>query len=349
LNRVSVIIPSWNGQDLLGPCLDSLYRQHFQDFDVILVDNGSSDGSVPFVEQNFPQVTVIRLGENRGFSAAVNAGIAACSCPYVCLLNNDTEVDARWLGELIAALDQNPDAGSLASKILFYGDQQTVNSAGDEFSFFGVAYQRRWKRGDTDLFSQKRYVFSACAAAALYRREIFDRIGLFDEFFFAYQEDVDFGFRAQLAGYRCLFVPGAVVYHKYHQTSSRIADYCFYLKERNKYFVLIKNLPAKFFLLCLPLFLSYEALAFLQAIRFRHVHGYFRARRDALRCLPRFLKDRRRIQNQRRAGDAYLFKTIRFCEPILILFYRPLRAFACRFRSLIGRESAIAISDRMEN
>ena len=119
----SVIIPNWNGQELLGPCLQSLYRQEFDDFQTILVDNGSTDGSVGFVRENFPQVTIISFAENRGFSAAVNAGIRASDARYVGLLNNDTEVDALWLRELVAALDSNPQLGSVASKVLFHSDQ----------------------------------------------------------------------------------------------------------------------------------------------------------------------------------------------------------------------------------
>jgi len=334
LKRVSVIIPNWNGKELLGPCLESLYRQEFDDFETILVDNGSSDGSVVFVEKAFPQVAIVRLEENRGFSAAVNAGIAASSTPYVCLLNNDTEVDRRWLNTLVNALAADSQAGSAASKVLFYSDPLSVNSAGDEFSFFGVAYQRRLMQGDTDLFNQGRYVFSACGAAALYRRELFERIGLFDESFFAYQEDVDIGFRSQLAGYRCLYVPAAVVYHKYHKTSSKVADLWMHLRERNKYFVLIKNMPAKFCFLCLPFFLLHEALGLVQAVRLRHIKVYFTARRDVWRYLPQLLRSRRQIQSQRVVDDAYLLGIMNFCEPLRVLFYRPFHAFVSRLRTL---------------
>jgi GT2 family glycosyltransferase len=347
LKRVGVIIPNWNGRDLLGPCLESLYRQEFQDFHTIVVDNGSSDESIPFVREHYPQVTVIRFEENRGFSAAVNAGIAASGSPYICLLNNDTEVDRLWLGNLVKALAADPQAGSAASKVLFFSDPSSVNSAGDEFSLFGVAYQRRLTRGDTDLFNKTQYVFSACGAAALYRRELFEKIGLFDESFFAYQEDVDLGFRLQLAGYRCRFVPDAVVYHKYHMTSSKVTNLWMYLRERNKYFVLIKNLPAIFFLLCLPLFLLHEAFGLSQAIWRRHIKVYFTARRDVCHYLPQLLRSRRQIQRHRLAGDAYLFRIMTFREPLRVLFYRPLRAFACRFRTLFRGKMTGDGSDRV--
>lgn len=344
-----MIIPNWNGRDLLGPCLDSVFRQEFTDFEVIVIDNGSSDDSVAFVHERFPQVTIIPLEENRGFSEAVNSGIAASTSPYVCLLNNDTEVDPSWLGAIVTALEANPQAGSAASKILFHSDPETVNSAGDEFSLFGVAYQRRLTQGDAALFTDERYVFSACAAAALYRRELFEQVGLFDEFFFAYQEDVDLGFRAQLVGYLCLFVPGAIVYHKYHQTSVKIADFCAYLKERNKYFVLIKNLPLRILVLCLPLFVFYEVFAFMLAVKSRHVHAYCKARWDAWRYLPRILKSRRQIQRQRLVGDKDLLRIMKFREPVRILFYRPARTFFLRLQALLGRPGSMNISKRMEN
>lgn len=318
---MTVVIPNWNGKDLLGPCLKSLYLQQFDDFETILVDNGSNDESVSFVEKNFPQVAIIRLEENCGFSAAVNAGISASSSPYICLLNNDTEVDQLWLKEIVAAIDANPNVGSAASKIVFFSDPRTVNSAGDEFSLFGVAYQRRLRRGDGDLFSEPQYVFSACAAAALYRRELFENVGLFDETFFAYQEDVDLGFRSQLAGYRCLFVPTAIVYHKYHATSSRNSNLWFYLRERNKYFVLIKNLSGKLLLLCLPLVLLQEVFSFFEAVWRGHIAAYWRARRDLWSYLPHMLRERRRIHKTQAVNDSYIWRIMSFKEPFRILFY----------------------------
>jgi GT2 family glycosyltransferase len=322
LKRVSVIIPNWNGRDLLGPCLESLYRQQFDDFETVLVDNGSTDGSISFVEQNFPQVAIVRFSENRGFSAAVNAGISASASPYVCLLNNDTEVDPRWLGTLVQALAADVQAGSAASKVLYFSDPHSVNSAGDEFSLFGVAYQRRLMPGDTDLFNQGRYVFSACGAAALYRRELFDKVGLFDEAFFAYQEDVDLGFRAQLLGYRCLFVPKAIVYHKYQMTSSRVSGLRIYLNERNKYFVLIKNLPTKLVFFCFPLIALHEALCFIKALSRGYLGIYFKALKDVWNHLPHMLQHRRCIQTHRVADDGYIRSLLRFREPFRFFFYR---------------------------
>lgn len=322
MKRVTVVIPNWNGRDLLGPCLESLYRQEFQDFHTIVVDNGSSDESIPFVQEHYPQVTVIRFEKNTGFSVAVNAGISAANTPYIALLNNDTEVHPLWLSEIVRAIDDAPQAGSAASKILFFPETGSVNSAGDEFSFFGVAYQRRLMRGDSDLFNESTYVFSPCAAAALYRKQLFETIGLFDEVFFAYQEDVDIGFRAQLAGYRCLFVPKAIVYHKYQMTSSRVSSLRIYLNERNKYFVLIKNLPTRLILFCLPLVALHEALCFIKALTRGYLRIYFKALKDVWGHFPHMLRTRRYIQTHRVVDDAYVRSLMRFREPFRFFFYR---------------------------
>jgi GT2 family glycosyltransferase len=322
LKKVTVVIPNWNGKELLEPCLVTLYRQEFQDFETIVVDNGSIDGSVSFLQECFPQVRVIRFENNAGFSAAVNAGILAAEGSYVALLNNDTEVHPLWLKQLVEALEADPQAGSAASKILFFSDSTSVNSAGDEFSFFGVAYQRRLRPGDSDLFNDSRYVFSACGAAALYRKALFATVGLFDEAFFAYQEDVDLGFRAQLAGYRCLFVPKAVVYHKYRRTSSKMPEMWFYLRERNKYFVLIKNLPASILLISMPLIVLHEAMCLAEAVWRRQLWIYCKARKGALSHLPHMLRRRQQVQTLRVVSNTYLTGLMHFKEPLRILFSR---------------------------
>jgi len=187
---------------------------------------------------------------------------------------------------------------------------------------FGVAYQRRLTRGDSDLFNESIYVFSACAAAALYRKQLFEKIGLFDEAFFAYQEDVDIGFRAQLAGYRCLFVPKAIVYHKYHATSSRVSSLRVCLIERNKYFVLVKNLPTRLLLLCLPLVALHEGLCFITALRRGYLGVYFKALKDLWAHFPQMLRNRRYIQTHRVVDDAYVRSLMHFREPLRLFFYR---------------------------
>lgn len=322
MNRATVIIPSWNGRHLLGPCLESLYRQEFRDFEVIVVDNGSMDGSIGFLERRFPQVRMIGFEKNMGFSAAVNAGIRSAETPYIALLNNDTEVHPLWLKELIGALEADPKAGSAASKVLFLSDPRTVNSAGDAFSFFGAAYQRRLMLDDSELFNEPEYVFSACGAAALFRSEMFARVGLFDEDFFAYQEDVDLGFRAQLLGHRCLFVPKAIVYHRSHMTLAKGSTLWFYLKERNRRLVLIKNMPTAIFLLCSPLIAMNELFYFAEALVRGQGLAYLKALKDVAIGFPRLLRERMRIQGGRIVSIGYLLRLMQFREPLRIFLFQ---------------------------
>lgn len=337
MKQVSVVIPNWNGRNLLWSCLDSLYRQEFQDFETIVVDNGSTDESVPFLHEHFPQVRVIRFEKNAGFSAAVNAGILSAGTPYVALLNNDTEVHPLWLKELVGALEADPQTGSAASKILFFHDPTLINSAGDEFSWFGVAYQRGKGCIDGPRYNSPCFVFSACAGAALYRRQVFDRIGLFDESFFAYMEDVDLGFRLQLAGYPCLYVPSAIVYHKHQQTSARVPHLRVYWTERNKFLVLLKNLPGPAFLCTFPFIGFYSALNFLRIIQTGLFRIYCKAVLGVIRLLPQALAERRPVQKTRVITCLELIKKMCLLDPLRFIFFPHILSWIQRVKE--GKEA----------
>src|SRR3712207_6126046 len=211
--RVTVVVPNWNGERFLSTCFGSLRLQSYTDFETVLVDNGSTDGSVAFVNRNFSEVRVLPLPENRGFSAAVNAGILSSDAEYVALLNNDTESDPGWLQAAVEAADAYPEAGFFASKLVVFDDRRILDGAGDVLRRSGLPYRLGHGEPDRGQYDEAAFVFGACAGAAMYRRGMLDDIGLFDEDFFANCEDGDLSFRAQLAGYRCLYVPGSVVYH----------------------------------------------------------------------------------------------------------------------------------------
>lgn len=241
--RVSVIIPTWNGAELLRVALRSLDAQRFRDFEVIVVDNASADDTLAMMTREFPDARQVSLPENRGFAAAVNAGIEAARGEIIVLLNNDTEADPDWLAALVAGLDRHPEAGSCASKMLDFTDRTRIDAAGDQMALQATSIGRG--EPDGPEFSRERYVFSACAGAAAYRREVFETIGRFDERFFAYLEDVDVGFRAQIAGYRCVYVPDAVIYHRGGATSDRISDIRAFWLIRNSLFLFFQNMPAR--------------------------------------------------------------------------------------------------------
>jgi len=209
--RYSIIIPNWNGQHFLTVCLNALRAQSYSDIEVIIVDNASSDGSQAFIEENYPEITLIRLSENRGFAPACNIGMQAATGEFICLLNNDTEVMPTWVEEVIGAFGRHPQAGMVASRMMLFDKRDHFHTTGDFFRVDGQAGNRGVWQKDEGQFEEEDYIFSACGGSSAYRRAMLADIGLLDEDFFFSGEDVDLGWRAQLAGYRCVYAPRAVV------------------------------------------------------------------------------------------------------------------------------------------
>jgi GT2 family glycosyltransferase len=311
--RVTVVIPNWNGERFLEICLGSLRAQTFGDFETVLVDNGSSDSSVTFVEKNFPEVRLLRLPENLGFSAAANAGIRSSTTELVVLLNNDTEQDPGWLEALVRAADEHPEAGFFASKLVDFRDRRLLDGAGDALRRSGLPYRLGHGEIDRGQFEREAFVFSACAAAALYRRSVFEEIGLFDEDFFSNCEDWDVGFRAQLAGYRCVYVPGSVVYHVGSaSTGGQKSALNTRLGAQNGINVLVKNLPAALIGRSLPFILAGQSSRLaITALSPGLLRAYLSGLVGAGRLLPMMLKKRREIQKQRRVPDDYVMRLLR--------------------------------------
>jgi GT2 family glycosyltransferase len=302
MHTCSVIVLNWNGRPHLRACLESLQRQAYRDFDVILVDNGSTDDSVEYVRREFPWVRLLAFEKNMKFCAGNNAGIRASKSKYVALLNNDTEAETGWLAELVAAAEATPEAGSFASQMMMFNNRLVIDSAGNEYTASGAAAKRGHlsKAGD---FDKPIRVFGACAGAALYRRSMLDDIGLLDEEFAMIFEDVDLGFRAQLAGYLCVYVPTARVYHKVNATIGRYSrDYVYY-GQRNIELVYFKNMPARLLIRSLPEHFLYNVLALVFFAWHRRLGAYLCAKIGAVFALPRIFFKRRRIQSGRRVSD----------------------------------------------
>jgi len=301
-----VVIPNWNGERFLSTCLGSLRRQSYDDFDMVLVDNGSTDGSVAFARDNFPEISVLPLPENRGFSAAVNAGILASETEHVALLNNDTETDPKWLEALVEAADSYPEAGFFASKLVDFADRRVLDGAGDVLRRSGLPYRLGHGEPDGGRYDKTAFVFGACAGAAMYRRGMLDDVGLFDEDFFANCEDGDLSFRAQLAGYRCLYVPGSVVYHMGSATFGRRSATSTRLGTRNSLCLLVKNLPAPLVPGFLPFILAGQLTRLVVTAATSTLRAHLEGLAGALRLLPLMLRKRREIQKRRQAPVEYI-------------------------------------------
>ena len=304
--RVTVVIPNWNGERFLSTCLGSLRRQSYEDFDVVLVDNGSTDGSVAFARDNFPEISVLPLPENLGFSAAVNAGILASETEHVALLNNDTETDPKWLEALVEAADSYPEAGFFASKLVDFADRRVLDGAGDVLRRSGLPYRLGHGEPDGGRYDKTAFVFGACAGAAMYRRGMLDDVGLFDEDFFANCEDGDLSFRAQLAGYRCLYVPGSVVYHMGSATFGRRSATSTRLGTRNSLCLLVKNLPAPLVPGFLPFVLAGQLTRLVVTAATSTLKAHLEGLAGALRLLPLMLRKRREIQKRRQVPVEYI-------------------------------------------
>jgi len=304
--NVSVIIPNWNGVHHLSTCLDALRHQTYPDFEVVVVDNASSDESLELL-RNYPEVKVIPLRRNLFFSGAVNEGIRQTQSPIVVLLNNDTEAEPEWLAELVGALEARPDAGMAASKLLLFDRRDVLHSAGDSYGTDGIPRNRGVWEKDEGQYDEDIYVFSACAAAAAYRREVFADIGLFDEDFVAYCEDVDLGFRAQLAGYRCVFAPKARVYHKLSATGA--GPLASYLCGRNFINVIVKDMPWPQLRRHWPKIVARQLGYVGESIRHLRepaARARLRGQLSALGQLRKMLAKRRQIQASRRVSEAYV-------------------------------------------
>ena len=243
MQEVSVVIPNFNGMAYLDGVLSSLERQTIRNFEVILVDNGSTDGSCAFVSAEYPWVHMIQLPENYGFSRAVNEGIHAARSPYVLLLNNDTEAEPDFLEEMVAALRRHKKAFSCQAKMIQLHDRDKMDDAGNYYCALGWAFARG-KGKDIRHYDREQKIFSTCAGAAIYRKKFIDRIGDFDEEHFAYLEDLDIGYRARICGYQNWYAPKAKVYHVGSGTSgSRYNSFKVRLAARNNVYLNYKNMP----------------------------------------------------------------------------------------------------------
>ena len=292
MELISVIVLNYNGKGFLDGCLTSLASQTYSDFEVIVVDNGSRDGSPEYIEENYPWVRLAKNNENLGFAGGTNAGIRAAKGEFILTLNNDSRADSRFIEELIKPM-ADPEVGVCAAKMLFPDGR--INSAGICISRSGAAWDRGMFEPDRGQYEFVEEVFGACAGAALYRREMLDEIGLFDEDFFLYLEDVDLAFRARLAGWKCLYVPGARVIHHHGGTAGVGSDLSVYYGNRNIVWYPIKDFPFRLLITSLP-FIVARNLAVIPYYALRGQGGVIlKSKLDALKGVVKMMGKRKDV------------------------------------------------------
>ena len=295
---ISIVVLNYNGLRYLDDCLSSLAMQTIRDFEVIVVDNASTDGSVEHIEANFPWVRLVINKKNLGFAGGTNSGIRAARGELIFTFNNDARADSRLLEHLQKPMSDpnmaNSKVGVCAAKMLFPDGR--INSAGICVSRSGAAWDRGMFESDEGQYNLQEEVFGACAGAALYRKKMLDEIGLFDEDFFLYMEDVDLAFRGRLAGWKCIYVPEAVVYHHHGGTAGFGSDLSIYYGNRNVIWYAIKDFPTRLLITSLPFILARN----LAVIPYYALRGQGRvilkSKLDALLGIPKMLGKRQRVQ-----------------------------------------------------
>jgi GT2 family glycosyltransferase len=306
-SRASIVIPNWNGAAHLPACLDALQRQTCTDFEAIVVDNGSTDGSLDLLSERYPAVHIVALSHNRGYAGGCNAGLGAANGEILVILNNDTEVEPSWLAELLLAPEQHPEAGMATPKVLLWKDHARLHTTGDYVRTNGIPDSRGVWQLDKGQFDDQVYVFGASGVAPAYRRAMLEDIGLFDVDFQSYCEDVDLSWRAQLAGYRCVYAPRARLYHKVSATGQGTIR-SFYVA-RNTIWALIKNLPLELWQKHRGEIVAAQWQRLTDAARAWRglaARATIRGQLASLTGLPAMLRKRHVIQAARRVDRAYI-------------------------------------------
>jgi GT2 family glycosyltransferase len=303
--KVSIVIPNRDGATTrkglvyLDLVMGTLAKQSFRDFEVIVADNGSTDGSVPYLREKWPDVKVVELGENRGFSAAVNRGVAAGRGQYVALLNTDLELSPDWLELLVAELDRDPGLGFVTGKIMRHDDRGLIEQVGHDFYTCGRFEPRGLDERDEGQYEERAPTAIVTAAAATYRREALERAGGFDEDYFLYCEDGDVCLRMLLRGYSGLYVPRPVAFHVRGGTVGAATELPRFFLVRNALITLLKDMPASVLFRSLPKIAVYHWGQLSAARREGYARRVLQAYASFVRMVPATLRKRRTVQRGR--------------------------------------------------
>ena len=318
---VSVIILTWNGRAYLSECLESLAAQSCRDFETILVDNGSTDGSAEYVRGAYPWVRLLELPENVGFAEGNNRGLAMAQGAYVVTLNNDTKAAPEFLAELVRVAESDARIGMVAAKMRNYYQPERLDAVGLKIGTNGLGYNIGIGETDSGQYDDA-VIFGPCGGAALYRLEMLDETGFFDADFFAYYEDFDLAWRARLAGWKALAAPRALVYHVHSATGGEMSRFKTYYTHRNKWCVIIKNWPLSLLLKRLPVLLFYDMAALVLAWLKGVGAAAITARFDVVKNMGRLLAQRREVQARKKLSAGEIEKLFSPYEGALKTFFR---------------------------
>ena len=311
--KVSIIIVTFNSAGTIQASLNSVLEQTYKNCEIILLDNRSQDNTLGIVTALLGSWhgdhKIVTSNSNLGFAEGNNKALECATGEYIALINPDAVAERKWLETLVAEMDANPGVGICASKII-NSDSEMIDSAGDGFT----KSLQGFKRGEglaPEAFCTKEYVFGACACAALYRRTMFDEIGFFDPDFFLIHEDTDLNFRAQLAGWRVLYVPSATVYHNVRSSIGSMSDLAIYYSIRNKELLILKNASLGLIISCLPqIMIGFIGEFIYFIVKHNKYRPYLRAKSEAIRNIPKAIKKRSSVKKLKKIQDGYLLSLL---------------------------------------
>ena len=304
----SIILLSYNSKDDLTECIPSLEKQTYTNYEIIIVDNASTDNTSEFVRTNYPNIRFVDAGSNLGYPAGNNLGFQHSSGEYIVILNPDTVAEPDWLAELVKPFEDDPEIGLTTSKILIYGKEDTINTCGNSIHYTGLDFCRGLYE-PSSLYAKPDEVGAISGCSFAIRREVFEELGGFDPDFFLYLEDVDLSWRARLMGHRIQFVPDSVVYHKFQLS---IAPWKEFYLERNRYLVLLKNCSLRMLVLMIPAFVVTEIVTWGHAVlNGRHyMQNKLRAYWWVVTNPGKILNKRREVQSNRKIDDKKVIRLL---------------------------------------
>lgn len=333
MKKVSVIVITYNGKKHLKECLSSLENQHYKDYDVYLVDNGT-DGSDLYVKELFPYVKVIKNNENYGFAKGYNEASKLLDAEYIAFLNDDTKVHPNWLGALVKEIESDKEIFAVGSKILYYSNSNIINFAGSKITILGVWADDGRGNKDDSKYNEKKYVGAVSGCSMLVRKNIFENLGGFDESYFAYVEDLDLCWRAWICGFKVVYVPESIVFHKEGESFGKgINPVKLYYMQKNRLSTVIKNLgKSNLIFKFIPIFFIYEIITVCIYIKNREIdnlRSIITGTIDVIKLRKELLLKREKIQNRRIINDGNLYK-----KDIVISISRGIQEFiSVRFKN----------------